>query len=490
MTLAEKVARSLRFVTGVLFLALLGFAPLNYGSTRVGGPEVITWVCTAATLLWATSLVLGSQRADIPAFAACAVALLVLATLRWSTGLATATPVAPFTEQHYARVIARWSLKTVSRTPENTLPLTVALAASALPLMDLARSRRWALAFALTLVATATGVAALAIAQNATRATGVYWSETELMPANFCGTFFHHTAAGAYFNTAWPLAVALTTATWFARRSAVSIVPSVIAGLAALGLFVAHGSHISRFPQVAALLVAPFLLFALKIRLRGRRQWSLAAASLVALLLLVTATGRMGDITSRWHYLFTHFSTAAFVPPPISPPESAWPALIRDDLFIPLTSHYGWLGDRGEAWRTALHAIAARPLTGHGPANWMGAASQHTDDPFVRTFFQFLQFTHQDLLQFAVEWGLPATLGWWGLLLGAIVTVLRPRHWRSPLHRRLAIGSACALAAVLLQAQLDFPLEMPAIALNAVVLAALAWSARASVAFSAPTLSA
>jgi hypothetical protein len=157
-------------------------------------------------------------------------------------------------------------------------------------------------------------------------------------------------------------------------------------------------------------------------------------------------------------------------------PESAWPALIRDDLFIPHTSQGGWFGDRGESWRTALRSIAERPFTGHGPGNWMGAASHHTDDPFVRTFFQFLQFTHQDLLQFAVEWGVPATLGWWSLLVGALVVVVRVPHWLSPLHRQLGIAAACGLAAVLLQAQVDFPLQMPAVALNIIVLAALCWA--------------
>ncbi len=152
---------------------------------------------------------------------------------------------------------------------------------------------------------------------------------------------------------------------------------------------------------------------------------------------------------------------------------------MRADLFVPYSPAGGWRGARGESWRTALRGIAERPLTGHGPGNWMGAASQHTDDPFIRTFFQFLQFTHQDLLQFAVEWGLPATLGWWGLLVGAIG---RRRGPGPRLAQRrnigeIAIAAACGLAAVLLQAQVDFPLEMPAVLLNVVVLAALCWAA-------------
>jgi hypothetical protein len=154
---------------------------------------------------------------------------------------------------------------------------------------------------------------------------------------------------------------------------------------------------------------------------------------------------------------------------------------MRADLFVPYTAGLGLFGVRREAWSTALRSIADRPLTGHGPANWIGAASQHTVDPFVRTFYQFLQFAHQDPLQSAVEWGLPVALGAWALFIGALVAVLRPRQWLSPLHHHLGVAAACGLAAVLLQAQLDFPLQIPAIALNVIVLTALCWSATGGV---------
>jgi O-antigen ligase len=358
----------------------------------------------------------------------------------------------------------------VWRTPANALPFTLALAASALPLIDLARTRGWALAFSLALTLTAAAVGLLALLQNLTHAQGIYWRDDGRMPGNFCGTFFHHTAAGAYFNTAWPLAVALT---WLASAGPVL---AAAGWLMTIVLLAAQGSHVSRFPQVAALIVAPFLLRGLGIRFP--RRWFLAAGAAAAVGLLVALAGRPGDIGTRWRLMFV---AAPAGPGPAPPPESAWPALIRDDLFIPYTSREGWFGDRGESWRTALRSIAERPLTGHGPGNWMGAASRNTGDPFVRTFYQFLQFTHQDLLQFAVEWGVPATLGWWGLLAGGIVAVLRARRRAGPPHRPLALGAACALAAVLLQAQLDFPLQIPAVALNVIVLAALCWAGGESV---------
>lgn len=466
---ATLTGRGLRLVAGLLLTALLVFAPLNFGSTRAGGAAVIAAACATATLLWAAALLCGGPPARLPVTAVACLALLTLAALPWITGLASPTPVADFTQTHFARVTARWPASLVWQTPASSLALTLALAAASLPLIDLARSRGWALTFALAITATAVIVAGLALLQNVTHATGIYWRNDGRMPGNFSGTFYHHTAAGAYYNTAWPLAVALAWLAWDRPGPALLRGLLILAGLlAVILLLAAHGSHVSRLPQLLALLIAPFLLRPLASV--GRSRWIAFAAVTLAVVLLMAAAGRTGEIRARWH-LMLHPAPVASTPAGL--PESAWPALIRDDLFIPHTSRPGLFGDRGEGWRTALRAIAERPLIGHGPGNWMGAASHHTDDPFVRTFFQFLQFAHQDPLQLAVERGVPAALAWWSFLVGAVVAVLRARS-RTGL---LGFAATCALALVLLQSQVDFPLQMPAIALNVVALAALGWAA-------------
>lgn len=469
---ATLTGRGLRLAAGLLLTALLAFAPLNFGSTRADGAAVITAACAAATLLWSAALLCGGPPARLPVTTVASLSLLTLTALPWITGLAAPTPVADFTQTHFSRVTARWPASIVWQTPAGSLAFTLALAAATLPLIDLARHRGWALTFALAITVTATVIAGLALLQNVTHATGIYWRDDGRMPGNFSGTFYHHTAAGAYYNTAWPLAVGFAGLALTRPAPAILRWSLILTALIAVTLLLAaHGAHVSRLPQLLALGVAPFLLFGRV----WRARWVIPAAAvgLVVVALIATA-GRTAEIGARWRMLLSPPPPARAFP---APPESAWPGLIRDDLFIPHVSLPGRFGDRGEGWRTALRAIADRPWTGHGPGNWMGAASRHTGDPFVRTFFQFLQFTHQDPLQFAVEWGVPAALAWWVLLAGAVVAVLRARAWLSPLHRPLAIAAACGLAAVLLQAQVDFPLQMPAVALNVVVLAALCWAA-------------
>ncbi|MBC8038981.1 MAG: hypothetical protein H7Y06_00395, partial [Opitutaceae bacterium] len=191
MTVAVNVDRVLRIIAGSAFVALLVFAPLNFGSTRSGGPGILTITCTGATFLWAASLVFGKRRPQVPVVAACAVALFVLCALPWITGLAHATSVLPFTETHFARVTDRWPLSVLANTSAVSLALTVALVAAILPLIDLARDRAWALAFGIALIGTAAVVGLLALLQNYTEATGIYWRADGKMPGTFCGTFFH-----------------------------------------------------------------------------------------------------------------------------------------------------------------------------------------------------------------------------------------------------------------------------------------------------------
>lgn len=468
-----RTGRGLRVAAGVVFTALLVFAPLNFGSTRAGGAEVITFACAGATLLWVAALLCGGPRASLPTGAVVCVTLLTLAALPWLTGLASLTTVAEFTQTHFAKVAARWPYSVVWHTPASALAFTLALAVAALPLIDLARSRGWALTFSLALTTTAVAIALLALLQNYTHATGIYWRHDGRMPGNFSGTFYHHTAAGAYYNTAWPLAVALTWLAWDRPGPArTRWILTLLGLLGTIVLLTAHGSHVSRLPQLLALVVAPFLLFSRPAR--GPRSWAIIGGIVATVVVLIALTGRTAEISERWKLMFSPVPDG---PVEIQPPESAWPSLLRDDLFIPHAPPPGWLGDRSESWRTGVRALAARPLTGHGPGNWMAAASRHTQDPFVRTFFQSLQFAYQDTLQFAVEWGVPAALGWWGLLVGAVGSVICARAWLDPFRRSLATAAACALAAVLIQAQFDSPLQMPAIAFNVIVLAALGWAA-------------
>jgi O-antigen ligase len=95
----------------------------------------------------------------------------------------------------------------------------------------------------------------------------------------------------------------------------------------------------------------------------------------------------------------------------------------------------------------------------------------------VRSFYLYLQFAHDDYLQAGVERGAAGAAALLLLLPGAVAAGWRRPAAGDPLRAALAPAAAAALAAVLVQALVDFPLQIPAVALSAAVLAGLAWSA-------------
>jgi hypothetical protein len=64
------------------------------------------------------------------------------------------------------------------------------------------------------------------------------------------------------------------------------------------------------------------------------------------------------------------------------------------------------------------------------------------------------------------------------LLPGAVIAAVRSELIDDRAVSIVVLCAAAGLAMVLLQSLLDFPLQIPAIALNASVLAGLGWSAR------------
>jgi O-antigen ligase len=396
--------------------------------------------------------------------------------LFWISGAVQPTTPVDFTRTHFERIVARWPHSVVNFDLGSSIAIHAGLGLTLWIVADLSRDRTWLFILASVMVGTAVVVAFIALVQNQTHATGIFWRAEGRMPGRFWGPFFHHTSAGAYLNTVWPLAAGLTLASRRALSSFSAIRwAAVVAGLAFIVLLGAHTTHVSRFPQAAALVALPFLIWSLVRRHSMPRPRWIVSASL-GILAIILFAGRTGEIGQRWRLL--DFSRPATVL--ATPPESQWPRLVRDDLLIPNRYNGGAFGDRGEAQRTAWRSIMTRPLTGHGPGNWHSAASRNSSDPYVRSFYLYLQFAHEDFLQTWAEWGVAGFASLLLLLPGAVIVVLWNASTTNPVSFTFALCAAAGLCTVLLQSLLDFPLQIPAVALNATVLAGMCWSTAGS----------
>lgn len=478
---APGLADALRILAAVLLLAALAVAPLFYGATRPLPLEVAFALLVAGGAAWALSRAATGRYALPPVAMRCGVALLAVAAAAWLFFLAP--PALPdFTRDHLARLAHRWPGSVVPRSFMIVLGWAGALVLALFALQDLARETRWRRALAGTMVLAGAAFALLGLVQNATRARGIYWDDSHRMPGAFFGTFFHHTSAGAYLNTVWPLGIALAL-TLIRQGAATSTQRSVIfASLVCATLaLAAHTAHVSKLPQVLAALAFAVLAFWAGLwrvlgEVRGLRLATGIGCALAAVGVIYFGAARLDTIAGRWNDFkrsqFTPARAAAVVAPP---PVETWPRLMRDDLFIP-SDHRGYpLGDRGAAYAVALAAIEERPWFGWGPGGWTAAAAAHSADPFVRTFYLLVQFTHQDYLQTIVEWGFVGAAGW-ALLVPAALVQGGARLGPRPTHDFIGAGAVVALGAVLAQSLIDFPLQIPAVQLNAVALAALAWS--------------
>lgn len=477
-----SLATVLRTASGIVLLAALAVAPLYYGGTRVLPLQTLTVLLALGGAMWVLSCAAGRTWFLPPMAARYGIGLVAVSGIAWLFFLSP--PDWPeFTRRHVARVVARWPNSVVPQSFSLTLLWSAAAIVALLAFHDLARSKAWRYSIAAVILITGAIVALVGLVQNATRAQGIYWIVEHRMPGAFFGTFFHHTSAGAYLNTVWPIgfAIALT-----AIRTGIVGSPGlrliIFGALVCAGLaLAAHAGHISRLPQVIALVC--FVSFALWAgvwralgEVRGLRPILVAATVAVAVGAVVVGATRFGIISERWQQLSASHSGAGSPQfPAPTPPLETWPQLVRDDLFIPSDHRAYPLGDRGAAYFAAIDAIRARPWFGWGPDGWTAAAAAHSGDPFIRTFYLMLQFTHQDYLQTCIEWGLIGAAGWALLVPGACIhgiARLGPR----PSHDFIGAAAVTSLAAVLAQSLIDFPLQIPAVQLNAVALAALAWS--------------
>jgi O-antigen ligase len=485
---AALMADSLRTVAGVVLLTALGVAPLNYGSTRLMPFETLIALVATAGAAWLLAGACVRAWALPPVPVRWGTALVVVTAALWAF-VWTRPELPAFTQAHVARLQARWPHSLVPRAFGLVATWAVVGAVGLWALCDLLREPVWRRAAAVVMVATGAGVAALGLAQNATHAAGIYWTRGPRMPGAFFATFYHHTSAGAYLNSVWPLGLGLVLCG--VQRGAHS--PrrrlAIYAALGATGLILAgHAGHVSRLPQVIAVVVlAGFAVWAglwrALARLPGLRPAALAVAGALAAGVVVLGATRVGDIRQRWQLL--RLESLRGGAPAVAPlPPSEWPRAMRDDLFVPSDHRQYPLGDRGATYAAAIAAVRDRPWFGWGPGGWTAAAAAHSVDPFVRTFFLIVQFTHDDFLQTCVEWGLVGAAGWLLLLPGSVVHGLARLRLRPAAVDPLGAAAVAGLVAVFAQSVIDFPLQIPAIQFNAVTLAALAWTVP-----SAPALS-
>lgn len=467
-------------------LVIVAALPFFYGGTRLWTQQWLFFAVVGTFVLWAVGLGLEGRRIRSPKLLLWAVSALLVQG--WCTALfMQQAPLDGFSVWHIGRLIARWSTSVTVRTPLEAMMLPTATLLTIVMISDVADRTHWKRRFVSVMILAAVGVVAVGLAQNMSHARGIYWEKSPAMPGAFFGPFFHHTAAGAFINLGWMLAVAGALYAVLAKsdddrgprwRALFYI------GAASV-LAVGHLGHVSRMPQVIGLVVGVGLLVMFRpwrASAEGRKtmfRWGLVGVAGLAVLLAISGS-RLGAIMDRWEILFGGERVYRAQMPP--PPVAEWQGLVRDDLHIPY-DHSGYLfADRGAAYVLAWRTIQETPWLGYGPGGWTAAAAEHSADPFIRTFYLYVQFTHEDYLQTLVEWGFVGGVFWAIVVIWPQVAV-----WRRQFRVRdgpsagtegnlCRLGAAAALLAMGIQACYDFPWQIGANQFYGAVLLGICWT--------------
>ncbi len=131
---------------------------------------------------------------------------------------------------------------------------------------------------------------------------------------------------------------------------------------------------------------------------------------------------------------------------------------------------------RDEVVLFGIELIKQHPITGTGAGSFYSSFPSVTAPPGINRYYNF---AHNDYLQFAIEYGLPATL-----LLGFLVLrsfahaqyALRNRH--KNLMKGMGFAAMMAIIGQLIHISVDFTLQPPANAIYFIVILAMGWMSR------------
>jgi hypothetical protein len=421
------------------FLAVaLFYAPLAYGCTR---PEMLPplYALLAGFILTGfISLVLDRDRPKLPRLALfCVTALLVQGW--WVTW----QPVFPSIVSASGGSLET-TLDNIRRLSFDSMTLTSFTLLSFLVLCGLFYHpglRRFIL-----LAATGSG-ALICVIGDILKVAGeplmrYFWDPLDI----YWNAFFrYHGNAGTFLILVWPLILVFTRR---AYTPTISNAAKFIWTLSALACGAALFLNASKAALIIGLLILPWPFATRLMRLRRNAFLTLSAA-----LLLLVAIGLIASL---------HFTQ-----------EAAFQRMTN------ATEVSGSFGGRMGAYRQYLNAVPTVGLVGCGPGMFQLAFPYQTS-PLGNITAGLREYAHEDYLQTVLEWGWLGTF-WWTLLVGggiyrAIRTYLQRELFASKTERHLILAALLAVTGTLVQALIDFPLQVASLRLFFLMLLALCWA--------------
>ncbi len=433
-----------------MFIAILAWAPFPFGSNRGWSWSLICLLIVLCWLVWLASVWARPHKiADLVSRTWIPVLLAVLA-LGWS-----ALQVASFVPQGWAHPL--WQLAadtlghavpaTISISPWRTTTESMKLLTYAMALWlafahavrpDKART----LLISLVVIGVCYAFYAFVLASFGISQLNIVYGGSGA-GRDIAGPFVNHNSFATYAGLATLCASALLVeAGWSSitirhggRRLLLSVVqylfgrgiPYLLFSVVAISAVIATGSRAGTFSTAGALLVLLMIGGGFALRQTKPRWISTVGLGLFAAVAILFVMN--GDVLAR---RLNDIGAAG----------------VRDDTRLML-------------WHAALRMIHDAPILGLGLGTYERAYPMYSDTMLPL----FMDKAHNDYLELAAGWGLPASLLWLGAIIVFVamcVRALQRRH-RDRLYPIVAIGATVLVG---LHSLFDFSLQMPAISLT------------------------
>ncbi len=257
----------------------------------------------------------------------------------------------------------------------------------------------------------------------------------------------YHGNAGAFLNLVWPLILVFTRRAF--SPPAKSVAQKVFWMFASLACGSALFLNASKASLVIGLLILPWPFSTGLMRLKARTLFVLAACTVFILAAGLAASSRFADEAA-----FQRMTNAYEVSISFDGRRAAY------EEYLNALPAVGWFGLGPGIFKIAFpYQLSAMRNVGEGAVH---------------------DFAHEDYLQTVLEWGWLGTV-WWTLLVAvglyrAIRTYARRELFPSKTDRHLVLAAILGVCGTLVQAAIDFPLQVASIRLFFLVLLAFCWA--------------
>lgn len=271
------------------------------------------------------------------------------------------------------------------------------------------------------------------------------WKPAEVDWNNFA-LYRYHGNAGAFLNLAWPLILvfmrrAYTPTGTYTRRIAWTLCTMACAG----ALFL----NASKASLIIGLLILPWPFVTRLKRLKGQSLVLLGAGTALLIAGLLTLSSLLAQDAA-----FQRMTNAS-------------------DVFASASG-------RIEAYQQYANAVPAVGFFGIGPGLFKVAFPYQLSNMRNVGDLAVHDFAHEDYLQTTLEWGWLGALWWFLLIAGGLYRAIKNYSQRelftSKTEHRLLLAAILGLGGTLVQALIDFPLQVASIRLFFFVLLALCWA--------------